>query len=345
MAKPKSVKLRSLLMLRTLFKYSDANHPIDWEEMNQHLRPYALDCNRRSMNDTIENLEGFGIKISRNTSKFTCRVWFEDRPLSDSDISYLTFALTTNPYVSPKLAATLLKKMKPFVTVYQEPMLSDNVVLTRKDDEDDSQWRIYTAIQEACSKNLKIQYTKNLLKYDKDKKSVAMEQSVPIWFSPRCFYSVGHELYMVGFQRACLVPHAVNLKDIASVRVPSKPVPIKNEQQAVTISDLLSNVSVPGECYAMVYQGPVIFRCRGSYLQHLYHRFGPPSSPIKKNSCSIIIYPVENVTLSSEDLYWLSQIPGLGIRIIGPKAAVEAVREYYKKNSEGLLDPSFLSVG
>ena len=93
MAKPKSVKLRSLLMLRTLFKYSDANHPIDWEEMNQHLRPYALDCNRRSMNDTIENLEGFGIKISRNTSKFTCRVWFEDRPLSDSDISYLTFAL------------------------------------------------------------------------------------------------------------------------------------------------------------------------------------------------------------------------------------------------------------
>ena len=74
MAKPKSVKLRSLLMLHTLFKYSDANHPVDWETMNQHLRPYALDCDRRAMNDTLETLEEFGVRVSRNTSKFTCKV-------------------------------------------------------------------------------------------------------------------------------------------------------------------------------------------------------------------------------------------------------------------------------
>lgn len=344
MAKPKSVKLRSLIMLRTLFKYSDAKHPIGFQEVNDHLRPYSLDCDRRSLNDTIEILKEFGIKVSYRPQKYAGKAWIEESPFSDKDIGCLVFALTTNPDISKTQATNILQKIKPFVTVYQEPLLTNNVTFAKENEADDSLWDVFSVLQDACSTKRKIQYTTNCSKYDKAQKSIAIEQSVPVWFTPRCFYRVGTELFVAGFKRSNIFPHAINLKDIVSVRIPDKPVHIKPEQISASISDILSSVSIPQEHKTVIYEGPITFCCRGRYSHLLCLRFGFPAGSVEKDARSITTYPVGNLTLSSEDLHWLSQIPGFGIRIIGPEAAVGAVRVYYNRSTKNLLDPVFPSI-
>ena len=342
MSKPKSVKLRTLIMLRTLFKYSDANHPVDFRFINEQLQPYSLNCDRRALNDTIEALSEFGVKVSNKSPKYSGKVWIDDRLFSDSDIACLAFALTTNPHIPKKQAAKLLENIKAHVTVYQEPLLTNHVEFMPEEESDDVLWHTFSAIQTAISKGFKIQYTTNFLKYNKDHNDVTIDQRVPIWFSPKCFYRTGNELYMVGFKRTGLIPCAVNLKDIVSVRIPDKPVQITDEQRSVSTSEILSNADIPHNNSIVVYQGPVIFRCRGSCLQILYHRFGIPPCTIEKDQRSIITYPVENLTLTADDLHWLSQLPGLGIRIIGPEAAVKAVGAYYARIASGIVDPVFL---
>lgn len=176
MAKPKSVKLRSLIMIRTLFKYADAKHPIGFQEMNEHLRPYALDCDRRALNDTIETLEEFGIKVSYRAPKYAGKAWIEEPLFSDQDIGCLIFALTTNPHISKTQAEKILEKIKPFVTVYQEPLLANNMEFSKEQVTEDSLWGVFSVIQEAISKNYKIQYTTNILKYNKDQKQFVIRK-------------------------------------------------------------------------------------------------------------------------------------------------------------------------
>lgn len=340
MAKPKSVKLRMLIILRTLFKYSDEKHPIYIQEINAHLRPYGLDCNRRVLNDAVETLKEFGIDVSYATPQYAGKAWITEPLFSDKDIGCFVFALTTNPHIPKAQAAEMLEKIKPFVTVYQEPLLCNKVESPKEKEEDGLLWEVFSTIQEACVSNRKIQYTTDSLRYNKDQTGIATRQSTPVRFTPKCFYRVDNELYLVGFRSSSLLPQVINLKDITSVKIQNKPEHISEEQQAIPTSALLSEISIPQK-NTILYQGPVIFRCRGGYLRSLFFRFGPPSNSIKKNRRSIVTYPIDDMTLTSKDLYWLSQIPGFGIRIIGPEPAVEAVTAYYERCRNELVNPVF----
>lgn len=343
MAKPKSNKLRTLVILRTLFKYSDATHPIGLRVINEQLRPYALECNRGTLSRTLETLEEFGINVSCNTQKYTANVWIKENLFSDEDISCLILALTTNSHISKAQAAQLLEKLKSFVTVYQEPLLK-NIVESVEDETDSSLVDVFSVIQEACCKKRKIQYTTDCLKYNNDYTSVSMKQSYPVEFSPKCIYKDGNKLFMVGIPDDDLLPRAVNLKDITSIKIITKPIPEKDMQKAVISPDLFSDRCIPDQKNTIVYQGPITFRFRGRYLRSLFLRFGPPSSQIKRSNRSIITYPIEGITLTSEDLHWLSRIPGFGIRVIGPDAAVEAIAMFYKEVASELVNPTFLPM-
>jgi len=124
--KPKSVRMRFLKTLHALIKYTDKNHRTNLKDLNGRFLPDEL-CYKtnRSLAETIDVLRDFGFDIKRSGRGRYDGIWNDRSLISTQDLYRLNFAITTNPYLSKEESHALLDALWPFVTVYQEPILTD----------------------------------------------------------------------------------------------------------------------------------------------------------------------------------------------------------------------------
>lgn len=337
MAKPKSMKLRTLVTLHALLKYSDANHRMNSVKLNEFLRPYRLDCTSRVLSDTVRVMQEFGLDVRYKGEWDSQGVWIENRPLPDHELKRLIFAVTTNPHLSRDQATEILQFLKPFVTVYQEKLLEGFVDAEPTIEADDALYWAYSVIYEAITAGRRVRYSIDYTKYDPRAQMVEPCRQWETLFTPKCIYQTQSSLFMVGYNNTDRRADAVNLKDIASIRLAFKHKDPKASLVKQWIEGIIPRNIVPGENQEIIYEGPATFQCRGQYVTELYNRFGVPDGPVVKDARCRTIYPVRQVTVSSETLFWLSQVPDYGIRIMGPEKLTEAVRDYYAHLSTTLL--------
>lgn len=336
MAKPKSLKLRTLVTLQALLKHSDKDHRMNTRKLNEHLRPYGLDCTSRVLSDTVKVLQEMGLDVRYKGEWDSQGVWIENRPLPDHELKRLIYAVTTNPHLSKAQATEILQALKPFVTVYQEHLLQGLVDTEPVITADEGLYWAYAVIQEAIASGRRVRYTIDYIQYDKEAQAIAKRQEWATLFTPKCVYQTRGQLYMVGYNNTDRRVDAVNLKGISSIKLAFKHMDPQVKRVKEWIQDIVPQNVVPGENKESIYAGPVTFQCRGQYIQALYIRFGTPCGPVVKDKRCRTIYPVPHVIITTEDLFWLSQIPEYGVRIVGPSAAVEAVNGYYAKLSATL---------
>lgn len=339
MAKPKSMKLRTLVTLNALLKYSDAQHRMNSIKLNEHLRPYGLDCTSRVLSDTVRILREYGLDVRHKGEWDSQGVWIEDRPLPDHELKRLIFAVTTNPHLDKNQVSDILQSLKPFVTVYQEAQLQGFVETQADMELDDSLYWAYSVIHEAISAKRRVIYTVDYAKYNKAMQAVEPVREWGTLFTPKCIYQANGQLYMVGYNNTDRRADAVNLQDISSIKLSFKHKDPNGEQMEQCLATIVPQEVVPGEHQEIIYKGPVAFRCRGQYIPELYRRFGPPDGPVQKSARGHASYAVRKAVVTSETLHWLSQVPDYGIRIGGPGTLAKAVKEYYSKLTEMLLSP------
>lgn len=337
--KAKSLKLRTLITLHALYKYSDENHRMNSKKLNEHLRPYDLCCTSRVLGDTIRVLRDYGINVQTKGEWEKYGIWIKDRPLSGKQFDDLVFAITTNPYISNATADSILKSLAPLVTVYQEPLLKSHVIKERKLYMNPSIYSKYMLICDAINSKRRVRYQTPHLKYDFDTQCVSMEKQWPTLFTPKCLYQSGEKLYMVGYNNTDKRTDAVDLSLITDLKIAFK----HKDPKADQIEEILRAI-VPEECIekvtpSVIYKGPVTFRCRGQYLQDLYFKFGPPSEPVKKDPRGRTTYTVKEAEITEEFLYQLSCKYRKDIRIIGPDVLVEKIKETYTTTAEQMTDP------
>lgn len=337
MYKPNSVKLRTLLTLRALLKYSDEQHRMNSVTMNEHLRPYGLECHQRVLGETVSALREFGFDIRRKGYKQG--FWMEERPLSDDAADRLVFAVTTNPYLSEAQANEALQSLKPFVTVYREGKLAGMPHKTLSDEPSDTLYKTYTIVREAIAAGRRVQYTVDNIKYIRAIQAVEKCEQWYTLFTPKQLCQSKDGFYMIGYNHVDECVMAVNLRDIISIRIPAKMRAPKADEIDEQLGELNPADFVPCEQRDVVYEGPVTFQCRGQYVSALFRRFGEPDGPVVKNSRCRTTYNVKSIKLTSEDLFWLSQIPGNGIRMVGPTLLKEAVQAYYQQLADQLITP------
>lgn len=337
MAKPKSSKMRTLLTLHVLLKYTDAEHTINTNKLNEYLRPYGLDCTPRVLRDTVRLLREMGFDVRSCEKQDSQGVWLEDRLLPDCELMKLIFAVTTNPHLSRKEATETLRALKSFLPVYQEPLLQGYVETAQPAMNDNILCEVYSVIHEAITSGywvrIKIRYTK----FSCDTKSIERYHRCEILFTPRSIYQCNNNLYMIGYDNTDRRMDAINLRDIESIHLAakhkgSKADIIDNYYLTGNTEDLL-----PARYQQVIYEGPAVFYCCGKCLDDLYCRFGPPNGPVKKDSKCRITYTVHSAVVTSETLFWLSQIPNHGIRILGPAPLKDAIKTYYRCLSETIL--------
>ena len=121
--KVRSIKLRTLIMLRTLYKYTDKNHRMNSIQMNEHLKPYGLDSERGALCDTVRTLRAFGIEVKQRIGGPYQGVWIEDSLISDEALEKILYAVSTHPEFTKEDAKMVRDGLRPLMTVYQEARL------------------------------------------------------------------------------------------------------------------------------------------------------------------------------------------------------------------------------
>ena len=220
--KAKSMKLRTLVTLHTLYKHSDAQHRMNTVKLNKYLEPYGLDCTSRVLSDTVKIMKEFGIDVRTKGQWDSQGVWINDRPLSDETLQGLIFAITTNPYLSEDTGKALLEGLKPIVTEFQEPQLENIVNKEAIADVDDRFYGYYTIINQAIRDGRRVLYHLDYLQYDGENKAVYMRKDTGTLFTPKSLIQTNRALYMYGYNNTDKRVALVNLRDIADIKLSFK---------------------------------------------------------------------------------------------------------------------------
>ena len=339
--KAKSMKLRFLVTLSVLFKHTDQNHRMNRTKLNEYLKPYGLECSTgRSLNDTLSVLRDYGLDVRFTGAWENQGFWIEDRPLQGKTLQALVFAVSSNPYLSNEQATEILSSLRPFVTVFQESMLQSNIETGAIEKGVQNIFTRYSTVSEAIRLGRRVQYTLSRVRYDKETGEVFEAKEWSTLFTPKCLYQTHQKVYMVGYNHPDKRIEAIDLEGVADVKFSFKHKDPNHEKVRELLGKIEPRDYIPEERRQLIYKGPVIFRCRGQYVEELYSRFGQPEGPIEKDYRSRAVYRVSEAEIWPETLLWLGNVPGHGIRIVGPEELVGAMRAYYENTFSGLTDPA-----
>ena len=342
--KTKSVKLRMLIILQTLFKYSDAKHRLNSPKLNKFLSPYGLDCTSFAVSDSVRAFKEFGIDVRREGSWEKQGLWIETRPLSEEKLRQFSFAVSTNPYLNKEQANELLDALKPFVTVYQEPLLQSFVANGDREGVGQSVFDSYTAVYEAIRLNRRILFSVRRLRYNKETGEVFETQEHPVLFTPKCLYQTWRSVYAVGYNHNLGRVVAVDLRSMVNAHLSTKHTDPAAEKVQAILDSIDPKDYIPEDRQQIIYKGPVVIRCRGKYLEEVVQRFGLPTDPVAKDARSRCTYRRDNAEIWTDTMDWLARVPGRDVRIKGPEQLCKTVREYYIELSETLLDARLLDA-
>lgn len=223
-------KLRFLITLHALFKYTDENHRLNSKKLNSFLRPYGVESGYRSLSDTIDVLRQFGVDVQTHGVHNKHGVWLGKRLLSEETLKFLLFAINTNPHLSSQQTTDLLEKLKPLVTVYQEPLLQNVSGFTANVETPSSLMQCYATLHEAICNNRRVYlFTEN----QEPSKRKAL-------FTPRYLCKRASGICVVGYLHRSKKVKGIDLQEITKVEMVLKHKTVKQD----VANEMLSCISL-----------------------------------------------------------------------------------------------------
>ena len=164
-------KHSALALLDILVTYSDEDHILTTQQLQEHLKnQYDLDIERRTLYSNIEILRQGGYEISDYNDNGK-GYFLETREFDKGEILLLCNAIHASHFISDKQSNTLIKKLLKTQSKYQANEFVDTVYLpnTQKTPNKELMYNI-SLISEAIRDKKEITFT--YMKYDRNKKMV-----------------------------------------------------------------------------------------------------------------------------------------------------------------------------
>lgn len=333
--KPKSGKLRFLLILQALFKYTDKDHRLNMVKLNEYLRPYNLDGESKILQDAVTALREFGFDVKQEGCRGNRGVWIENCLMPEDMLKQLVFSLDTNPYLTWEQKDEYLNALKPFVTVYQEPILHS--IGEMKYSADEHTCALYHLIAQAIVQKKRIRIALRQVRivglgtvetYESKWKSV---------FTPKCVCERDKRLYLIGYNHRYKKVQAVDFREIAAVEFAQKHTVNGIEGVWDLLDDICPEDYLPQKHNRVIYRGSAEICCKRMHLPLLAKRFPGKCRILRKNVKTRELHVLLEADITSRDLEWFVNIPDRKIKIEGPTALKDAVRVYYESLCGELL--------
>lgn len=337
MAKEKSLKLRTILSIYALYKNSDERHPLSIRKLNEFLKPYGLTITGTGLADDIRALREAGVDAYVVGAQTHSAYWGR-HIFSDETLKKVIFAVSSNPHISQSQANSILQKLCPLVTVFQEPLLH-SFTNCASAPEDDSLYWAFLVVRQAIKEKRRILYSADYVKYDSESNSIETRREWETRFTPKHLVKTKNTIYVVGYNDTDGEPGCLDLRKLATVRLSPEYSP-----RLKSIDTILSKVNLdedgPNEASPVIYDGPATFKCFASNIKTLLDWFGEPSAPVEQAYNLRTTYSVDHVIITTERLAALAKLSSDGgLQILAPASLRDAVRSYYSNLSVTLLTP------
>lgn len=326
--KPKSGKLRFLLILQALFKYTDKDHRLNMVKLNEYLRPYNLDGESKILQDAVTALREFGFDVKQEGCRGNRGVWIENCLMPEDLLKQLIFSVDTNPYLTREQADECLNALKPFATVYQEPMLQS--VMEIKHNDDGHIYCLYHLISQAIIHKKRIRIA---LRHVSTVDLGAVETYDSKWksvFTPKCVCERDKQLYLIGYNYRYKKVQAIDFREIAAVEFAQKHTVDGLEDVWELLNDVYPDDFLPQKHSRVIYSGVAELCCKRIHLPLLVKHFRGKCRILSKNIRAGELHVLLEADITHRDLAWLADIPERKIKIEGPEVLKDAVRAYYE---------------
>ena len=126
MPKSPNQKLKLLVLLRYLMKYSDEAHPVTVQDMIEELARQDIAAERKTIYDDIESLRRFGVDIVQRKDKST-GYYVAARDFELPELKLLVDSIQSSKFITQRKTLSLIKKLENLASVYDAQLLERQV--------------------------------------------------------------------------------------------------------------------------------------------------------------------------------------------------------------------------
>ena len=198
MAKSQKQKSRILVLARIFREETDENHGLSLTQLEDRLREYGVESERKTMYNDIEALRSAGMDIIADKQARNTTYFLASREFELPELYLLANAVASSKFISKRKSFKLIRKISALAGKYEEKRLMRQITVSdRVKSTNESIYYIINDVNEAISEGKKISFL--YFNYDEKKRKVYHNNKQPLVISPRALVWKDENYYVTGF--------------------------------------------------------------------------------------------------------------------------------------------------
>lgn len=198
MAKSQKQKSRILVLARIFREETDENHGLSLAQLENRLKEYGAESERKTMYNDIVALQNAGMDIIADKQARNTTYFLASREFELSELYLLANAVASSKFISKRKSFKLIRKISVLAGKYEEKKLTRQITVSdRAKSTDESLYYIINYVNEAISEGRKISFL--YFNYDEKKKKVYCNNKQPLVISPRALVWKDENYYVIGY--------------------------------------------------------------------------------------------------------------------------------------------------
>lgn len=151
---------KKLLALReVLLQYTDEEHGLTISEIQDHLKAYDIEADRRTLYEDMDLLEEFGLEVQNDRKGRGTIYYVAAREFELPELKLLIDSIQASRFITEKKAMELIRKMERLCSKHQAAELQRGaVIVDRIKNMNESIYYNVDAVHAAISRNSKIRF-------------------------------------------------------------------------------------------------------------------------------------------------------------------------------------------
>ena len=320
----KQKKFKCLYLMKIFLEETDENHGLTLSELNDKLAFYGFDpVSAKTLYEDIDELRNFGIDVdySHEGRRYFYRVL--NRDFDVAELKLLVDSVQASKFITEKKSRALIKKLGKLASHHQEQELTRQVLITgRIKSMNESIYRNVDALNRAINQNSQITF--QYFQYDREKKEILRHNGAWYVVSPWTLVLDNENYYLVAYDASdekikhYRVDKMLRIRETGDLRIGKEVFRAKD----------YTNQSVFGMFGGKLTH--ITLEAENKMAGILIDRFGKDIRivPLSETHFEAGV----EVALSLQFYGWLLGL-GPGIRLTGPKPAVNELKAHLKRLS------------
>ena len=319
-------KLKMLYLLKIFSEETDDLHPLTMPEIISKLAAYGVNANRKTLYLDFEELRNFGVDIISNKVGHDCYYNIGSRDFELPELKLLVDSVQSSKFITDRKSTELIKKLESLVSKHEGKQLQRQVVISgRVKAMNESIYYNVDKLHEAIGSGCQIRF--KYFQWNVNKQMELRKDGAWYQVSPWALMWDDENYYLVAYDATDGKIKHYRVDKMLSISV-TKEKRLGQEQ--------FKRFDMPRYTKSLfgMYGGEIVkvtLEARNDMVGVIIDRFGK----------DVMIAPVDSerfrvnvdVSMSNQFLGWIMAV-GDGVKIVGPAAVVEKMREEVRRLAE-----------